>query len=194
MTSHRNNLTGVLDQMDNDAEGEKLTFGEIVDSFGDRGYGPILLALALIELLPTGAVPGVPTMVAVAVILVAGQLVAGRSAPWIPKKMRSKGFTRQKFEKAREKIRPFTQKLDKVIKGRMHQFATPFAARLVGGACILVALPMPPLELLPFASSVPALAIGLFGIGLSARDGLIILIASILAVFAIVGGVYGLAF
>lgn len=192
--TERTNLTGVLDHMDDAAEGEKLTLGEIVDSFGSRGYGPILLALALIELLPTGAIPGVPTILAVAVVLIAGQLVAGRSAPWVPKKLRTKGFSREKFGKARKKIRPFTQKVDKVIKHRMEKLVTPFAVRVIGGVCVALALTMPPLELVPFAASLPSLAIGLFGVGLAARDGLIVLIGSIVAVAAGVGAVYWLAF
>lgn len=188
------NLTGVLDHLDDKVEGEKLTFGEILESFGDRGYGPLLLAAAIIELLPTGAIPGVPTILAVVVIIIAGQLAAGRSAPWVPKKLRSKGFSEDKFSKAREKIRPFTRKLDKVIKPRLSQFSTPIAARLVGGVCVLLAMTMPPLEVVPFASSVPAGAIGLFGVGLSARDGLIILLGLILAVGTAVAGIYWLAF
>lgn len=188
------NLTGVLDQVDDEAKGEQLTLGEILEAFGDRGYGPLLLAAALIELLPTGAIPGVPTLLAITVILIAGQLVAGRSAPWLPKKLRSKGFSREKFEKARSKIRPFTQKLDKAVKPRMQQFTTRFCARVVGGVCIILALTMPPLEVVPFASSIPSAAIGLFGLGLSGRDGLIIVIGMVLACLACAGAVYWLAF
>lgn len=188
------NFTGVLDHIDDCAEGDKLTLGEIVDSFGGRGYGPLLLALALIELLPTGAIPGVPTILAIIIVIIAGQLVAGRSAPWVPEKLRSKGFSRHKFEAARKKVRPFTQKMDKIVKPRLEQFTSPIAARVIAGICIALALTMPPLEVIPFASSIPSSAIGFFGIGLSAHDGLIILLGLIIAICAAAGAVYWLAF
>lgn len=190
----RLNLTGVLDHLDDEVDGEQLTLGEVLDAFGDRGYGPLLLAAALIEILPTGAIPGVPTILAIVIILIAGQCVMGRSSPWIPRRLRSKGFSEETFEKARQKIRPFTQKIDKLIKPRMGQFTTPFAARIVAGFCVILAMIMPPLEVLPFASSVPAAAIGLLGVGLSARDGLIILIGLVVAACAGVGAVYWLVF
>lgn len=186
------NLTGVLDHLDDKADGQDLTLGQVIDAFGGRGYGPMLLAAALIEILPTGAIPGVPTLVAITVILIAGQLAAGRQAPWVPKKLRSKGFNRGKLEKARNKIRPFTQKLDKAIKPRMEQFTTPFAARAVGVICVILAMTMPPLEFVPFASSVPSTAIALFSIGLASRDGLIILLGFIAAAGAAAGALYWL--
>ncbi len=188
------NLTDVLDGMDDKAEGDKLTLGEVVDSFGSRGFGPLLLAVSLIELLPTGAIPGVPTFLAIVVVLLASQLLVGRSSPWIPQKLRNKGFSKDKFAKGRDKVRPFTQKVDKAIKPRLEQFTTPFAARWVAGICVLLAMTMPPLEVIPFASSLPAAAIGLFGIGLSAKDGLLILMGLLVAVCAAAGAVYWLAF
>lgn len=188
------NLTAVLDHMDDKVHGDKATIGDVLDAFGGRGYGPILLALALVELLPTGAIPGVPTMLAILIILIAGQLALGRSSPWIPGKLRQRGFSEAKFKKARSKIRPFTRRLDKVIKPRLTRFAGPFSARLVGVVCILLACTMPPLELIPFASSAPSSAVALFGIGLSAKDGLIMLIGFVAAVTAIAVTIYWLAF
>lgn len=187
-------LTGVLEHIDDDADKNRLTFGEIVSAFGGRGYGPILLALALIEILPTGAIPGVPTLVGALIVLVAGQLVAGREAPWIPAKLAKKGFSREKLQHARERIKPATKKIDKVLKPRLCQLTTPMMARLVGGFCVILALTMPPLELFPFASSAPSAAIALFALGLSTRDGLLILLGLISTLAVIAGMIYLFAF
>lgn len=183
--SERINLTGVLDLMDDKAQGEKLTVGAIMEAFGSRGFGPLLLAAALIELLPTGGIPGVPTFVAILVILFASQLVWGRNTPWLPKKLRSKGFKRASFNKARDKIKPLTRKLDVLIKPRLSVFVTPVAARVVGIICILLALTMPPLEIVPMAGYIPAVAVALLAVGLSGHDGLIVLLGSIVGVLGI---------
>jgi hypothetical protein len=182
-------LTDVLDLMDEKAEGEKLTLGAIMDAFGSRGFGPLLLAAAMIELLPTGGIPGVPTLVAIVVILFASQLVMGRRTPWMPKKLRSKGFKRESFNKAREKVKPVTRKLDVLIKPRLNFFVSPVAARLVGIFCILMALTMPPLEIIPMAGYIPAFAIALLAVGLSGHDGLVVLLGALIGVAGI-----GLAF
>ncbi len=185
--SEQLNLTGVLEQIDDKAEGKKLTFGNMVEAFGDRGYGPLLLSVALIEMLPTGSIPGVPTVLAIAVVLIAGQLVLGRKAPWIPHWLANRGFNRSKFEKAREKLTPFTCRVDKIIKPRLQFLASALPARLVGAVCIVLAATMPPLEVIPMASTIPSGAIAILGLGLSVRDGLLValgLIGAIGALFA----------
>lgn len=187
------NLTGVLDHMDDKIRGDKATIGDVVEAFGGRGYGPLLLAFAMIELLPTGAIPGVPTLVSILILLIASQLSLGRPVPWISKALARRSFSQSKFDKIRSKIRPLTRKLDKVIKPRLETFAGTVAARLAGIICILLACTMPPLELIPFASSAPSSAIALFGIGLSAQDGLILLIAFVTAGIAIAATIFWLA-
>lgn len=184
------NLTGVLEQLDKKADGEKLTVGDMMHAFGGRGFGPLILAAALIEILPTGAIPGVPTLVAIVVVLFSVQLVLGRPCPWLPKKLQRKGFDRETFDRARNKAKPVTERIDRVLKPRLHPLITPFAARVVGGVCILMAITMPPLEFVPFMSSVPAAAIALLAVGLTARDGLVVLLGLIAAVGGAVAAVY----
>ncbi len=188
------NITGVLDQLDKKAEGDKVTLGAMMESIGSRGFGPLILAAALIELMPTGGIPGIPTMVALFVITFASQMVAGRQQPWIPARLRDKGFSKTKFNKARDKIKPATRKIDKLLKPRLQVFVTPFAAKVVGVICILLALTMPPLEVIPWLSYIPASAIALLAVGLSAQDGLVVLLGSLVALAGVVAGITWLFF
>src|SRR5690625_7777241 len=86
-------------------------------------------------------------------------MVLGRRTPWLPKKLCNKGFKHASFNKARDKIRPVTRKVDVLIKPRLTVFVTPAAARVVGVICILMALTMPPLEIIPMAGYIPAVTI-----------------------------------
>lgn len=187
-------LTDVLDSLDDKAEGEKLTLGAMVDAIGSRGYGPLILAAALVELMPTGGIPGIPTMVAITVIIFSAQLVAGRERPWVPQRLRNKGVSRNKFNKAREKVKPLTTRIDHLVKPRLSMLVTPFAARVVGVMCILLALTMPPLEIMPFLSYIPAFAIAFFALGLCTRDGLIILLGFMVAAVGAIGALIWLLF
>lgn len=179
-------LTGVLDSVDGENQDSELTFGEVVDGLGDRGYGPLLIIVCLIEILPTGAIPGVPTLVALAVILIAGQLLLGRETPWLPQLLRKRKMEREKFEKGREKIKPFTKKVDKVIRPRLKFMTTAVGEKIAAFICMLLALTFPPLEVIPFASSGPSLAIVVIALGLSSRDGLLLLLGLIGASAAMV--------
>lgn len=186
MAKELTNLTQVLDHLDDKADGEKLTVNAMLQAIGNRGFGPLILAAALMEILPTGAIPGVPTLVAIVVIILSIQLVLGRQCPWLPNKLRIKGFDREKFKMTRDKAKPVTTRVDRVFKPRLHWLTTPFVAKIVGGACIVMAVTMPPLEFVPFASSVPAVAIALLAIGLTARDGLFVLLGLLAAVGSLV--------
>jgi hypothetical protein len=183
-------LTSVLRSMDNTVEGDKLTLGEILDALGSRGFGPLILAAISIELMPTGGIPGIPTMVATVVILLAGQMVAGRSSPWVPGKIKRKGFSLEKFKKARGKIEPVTRRVGRLLKPRLRFLTTAIAAKAVGILIILIALTMPPLELIPGTGYFPAVPIALLALGLSGRDGLFILLGAGIAVAGAVGALW----
>lgn len=187
-------LTGVLDSVDEQGHASTLTLGDVVEGLGSRGYGPLLIAICLIELLPTGAIPGVPTLVGLVIVLIAGQLLFGRSTPWIPGWLRHRSMDRRKFEQGRDKVKPFTEKVDRVIHPRLKFMTDKVGVKAAALLCVLLALTFPPLELIPFASSIPSLIIALIGLGLSARDGALLLGAFIAAAVGALVGVGLLAF
>jgi hypothetical protein len=55
------------------------------------------------------------------------------------------------------------------------------ATRLVALVVVLIACAVPPLELVPFAAALPSLAIAAFGLGLIARDGLLVSFALLIS-------------
>jgi hypothetical protein len=121
------------------------------------------------------------------VVLIAGQMVFGRKTVWVPRFIGKLSVKADKLEKAVKVSRKPAHVVDRVVCPRLGFLTTPLADRLVALACVLVALCVPPLELLPFAAFVPALAIFTFGVGMVGRDGLVILIALLLS-----GGAIGL--
>lgn len=73
---------------------------------------------------------------------------------------------------------------DKVIRARLTWATREPFIHIVAGLCILLACTVPPLEAVPFASTAPFGTIGLFGLALIARDGLLVLIGFALALGA----------
>ena len=182
-------LTGVLEKIHKEVQGEQLKIKEIVEILNNRGFGPILLAASLFTILPTGAIPGVPSITALLILCIAGQLVLGKKYPWIPARLGNLSIEKEKFEDARQRAEPYTKALDRLFRPRLEILTGERSNRATAGLCIALALLMPPLELIPFAAVVPALAIGFFGLGLSAKDGLAFLIG-----LAVTLCTFGLAF
>src|SRR5690606_11707393 len=103
------NITEVLEKVEDKVDSEWLTLGQLVDTFEHRGFGPLLLTAALIIVLPSGGIPGLPTVIGVAIMLLAGQMVFGRSSPWLPKRLRKLKLKKQTFDKGIDKIKPVTR-------------------------------------------------------------------------------------
>ncbi|HSJ79451.1 MAG TPA: exopolysaccharide biosynthesis protein, partial [Erythrobacter sp.] len=69
-------VSDILDMLRRTADQhDRVTIGNILDAIGDRSYGPALLIPALIEITPIGAIPGVPSFLALFIVLVAVQLL-----------------------------------------------------------------------------------------------------------------------
>lgn len=175
-------LTDVLERVHSQTGGEDLTVADVVEALENRGFGPLLLGASLLTVLPTGAIPGVPTVTAVLVVLIAVQMIAGRSRPWLPRRVETRSIKQRKFELALEKVKPYTRKFDALLKSRLTWMTGPIAIRVVAGCCVGLAVSMPPLEVVPFASGPPAFAIAMMAVGISAEDGLVVAIGLATAV------------
>lgn len=187
MAAQAQDLEGVLDTLKKSAKsnGADVTVDEIVETFGPRSFGPLLLLCGLLGMTPVSAIPTAPTVLAVIVMLIAGQMVFGRTTIWIPRFIGKLSVKASRLTKAVDVSRRPALVVDRVVSARLRILTTPVADRLVAAACVLVAICVPPLELVPFAAFVPALAIFMFGIGLVARDGVVVLIALLLSAGAL---------
>jgi len=188
------NITQVIDKVEKEVDSEKLSLGRVLKLFQNHGYGPLLLVAGLIIVLPTGGIPGLPSIIGVSIILIAGQLVLGRPSPWLPRRLRELKLKKRKFDKGADTIKPVTRKIDYILKARMSYLASGVAARCVGVVFVVMALLLPITEFVPFSDIVPGLAIMSLALGLTARDGLFIIIGLIIATIALTGAFYILVF
>ena len=171
------NLTETIDKVHDSIDGDKIVVKEVLRGLESRGYGPLLLALSMFILLPTGAIPIFPDIIGLVIIFLCVQLIIGRKTPWLPEKIRKFSVKREKFEKGRDKIKPYTKKIDKLFKPRLQFMTGAIMNRLYATICIVLAITIFPLGFIPFAAMIPAFAIALFGISISTKDGLMASIA-----------------
>ncbi|MBX7536172.1 exopolysaccharide biosynthesis protein [Qipengyuania sp. GH1] len=181
-------VIGELDDLA--AKGDSVRVADVLDDFGKRSFGPFIMLPALLELTPVGAIPGVPTFLASVIALVAVQLLLGKDHVWMPRFIQNRAVESKKLHKAITKLRGTARWLDDHSRDRLEPLTKGIWIRLAALAVIILCITVPPLEVLPFASSAPMLAIATIGLALIVRDGLVMLAALLLAVAAVGGGTY----
>ena len=181
----------VLDELDQLADkGDQACVRDVLDDFGRRSFGPFMMIPALIEISPLGGIPGVPTALALFIAVIAAQLVIGRDHIWMPEFVQRRSVESGKLHKAVEKLRGLGHWLDGHSQDRLEKLTVGIWLRFAGAVVIALCCTVPPLELLPFASTLPMLAIIMIGLGLTVRDGALLLSALIFAGLAAAIGVY----
>jgi len=193
--SNANNNSGavedILDALSDAAnERDDVALGTIRDAVGHRGYGPFLIVPAVLELTPIGAVPGVPSLLALIISTFALQIALGRKDMWLPSFVENLSIGADKLQKAVKKLRPFGEKVDHWFHGRLAILTSNVAIRIAAVAALALCLTVPPLELVPFASSLPMSAIAILGLAILMRDGLLMLAGYVAALIAVAAG-YG---
>ncbi|SMP71332.1 Exopolysaccharide synthesis, ExoD [Desulfonatronum zhilinae] len=79
MDQEISNLEQLLDRIEEVASGRnRVSLGSIVEAVGSRSFGPLLLLAGIILASPLSGIPGMPTTMAVVVLLIAIQLLIGR--------------------------------------------------------------------------------------------------------------------
>ena len=139
----------------------------------------------MLEISPIGGIPGVPTVLALVVVLFAVQILVGRTHMWLPGFLRNRELPAGKLDEVIEKARPLAARFDRWFHGRLRPLTGRTAGRVAAALCVLLACTVPPLEIVPFASTAPMGAIGLFGIALLVHDGLVMLAGFALSAVAI---------
>jgi hypothetical protein len=176
----------ILDRLHEVGEkNDRVTIGDMTEAFGSRSYGPFLLVPALIEESPLGAIPGVPTAIALVIALFAVQMLFGARQMWLPGLVKRRSLSAEKVEKASDKLRPLARFTDRWFHGRLPWMTQGPAVQVAAVAVLALCATVPPLELLPFASTAPMLAIAAFGLALLVRDGVLMIVASVLALGAV---------
>ena len=171
----RQSLTSILKTIQNELEKSNPTFGTLVHRFERRGFGPLLIFPAMLIVLPTGAIPGMPAVCALFIILNCVQIIIGKQKPWLPQKIEDLDLSSDKYPNQIESILPYTRKIDRYIYPRLTFLFNPPMLKILAALCIILALSMIAFSLIPFAAMLPALAILLFSLGIAAFDGLLLL-------------------
>lgn len=193
MAEEPDSVGDILDAVETLArDQDRVAVGDLIEALGSRGFGPLLVVMPLIDISPIGGIPGLPTAMALVIVLVAAQIVLGRQHLWLPGFVRRRSVKASTACKAVAKTRGVARFTDRWFHGRLPALTRGAVVRVGALGVIALCCTVPPLELLPFATTAPMLAIAAYGLALTVRDGALMIAAIVLAVVAIGIGI-GLA-
>jgi len=163
------NVTRLLRRLADDGGDAGLTLHEIRDRLDERAYGLLILLLSLPCLVP--GLYGVPQVVGLIVILLAGQMLVGREEPWLPRwflNLRCRGsWLKAMADFAETKL----GWIDRLSRPRLRRFADGPGEKLAAVFMILATVTI----VMPLTNTIPSIALALLSVGLIQRDGLFVL-------------------
>lgn len=183
----KTSLTDALFQIEEHSNGNsKITFADIVEALNSRGFGALLIGPALITILPTGAIPGIPALCAVLIMLFSVQILLGRDYPWLPKRLENISFDAQAYKRGVKKIKPYIQWIDSFFHPRFEVLTGHTADICVAIICILLSCLIIAFGFIPFMPMLPAFAVLMLALGLSVHDGLLVACGFVITISAFI--------
>lgn len=160
---------------------DKVGLGEIVDTLGARGFGPLLVVLAAFLILPVGMVPGMPGIVGLFLILIGSRMAVGSTQLWLPARLRRVNLPGRLLVASVARAQPAVLWMRPLVAPRLpflvdsHLMLRVIAIILMATGAVNILIGFVPG--LPFLMSLHVLVLG---IGLSSRDGVLGLIGYLL--------------
>lgn len=147
----------------------KLYLGELVNAFGERGFGAMMVFLGLLNALAS-PIPGSTTILGAPLMLICLQLLIRRDQLWLPKWALKSSLPREEYRKVVDRVQKPLRTVERISKPRWLMLTSEVSEVLIGLVCCLLTL----IVMLPIfgGNLFPSLFVALFGFGLMQRDGM----------------------
>ncbi|SMH58158.1 exopolysaccharide biosynthesis protein [Maritimibacter sp. HL-12] len=176
-------VADMLDRLDAlGATRQRVTLDAVRDCLGRHAFTSALLTSGLLALSPLGDLPGTSAILGGVIAAISVQMLLGRSDLWLPPFLLRRGFAGRRLCQAARVLRPAVRILGVVVRRRLAWLTAGAFERAIAAIILLLALTLPPLEIVPFGATVPSSVITLLAVSLFARDGLLALLSLALMV------------
>lgn len=170
MSEPSKTLIETLEALATAAPEEGLSLGQIRDGLDQSAFGALLIILALPVSIPF--LYGVPQIVSVPMMVLAGQMIMGRKDPWLPQKMANRMMSRSALVQIAGGARKWFGWVEALARPRLRFLAGKPAERMIGLLLLIFSASI--MVPLPLTNTVPGIAVAIVGFGLLAKDGLLI--------------------
>lgn len=170
-------LAGVLDRVSahrdqaQDAE-DKVSLKTLIAALEERAFGLGILILALPCCVPF--LYGIPQIVALPMLALAGQLAAGRHEPWLPSSLAERQVSVAGLRGVVGRTQKYLGFVERLARPRLRFLSHGVGARVVGAVMLIPTASI--LVPLPSTNTVPGIGVAIASVGLLERDGVLILL------------------
>lgn len=192
--SSPDSLVGVLNRMKENTHGDEVSLEDALDSLNSRSFGPLLLVPAIMAVSPIGAIPGMSIVTGCVLMLIAVQMIFSRGRPWLPDRLLRFSFSRDTFTEGIDKSLPWAKWLERFTESRLEAVTRSPFHYVIAAIVAFLALLFIPLAFVPFAVAIPGTAIALFALGMTTRDGVLVLLGFVVSCGAIAVAIYAWPF
>ena len=169
-------LTSLLTSIRPHDHEDAVTLDEILTRIGQRSFAATLLVIGLLMVSPLSAIPFLPSLIAVVILLIAGQAIIGRHHLWLPEFLTRRRISADKLRLALDTLVRPAAWIDRRRSGRWVILTQWPISSLAYVVIIVIALTWPPLSFVPFSTTLSAVGMSFLAAGQTLKDGIFVLI------------------
>jgi hypothetical protein len=162
-------------------QGHVVTLRELLGYVGEQGLLVFSAILAMPFLIPV-SLPFMSTALGLPMLLIGVAVILGR-LPWLPDRLLNHSLPSDTVQQVLGRAQRTAERFEHLVKPRLPALTGSPLVNSVHGVTLVVVvlLLMAPLPLVPFANTLPAIAIILLCLGIAERDGVLLLIGYLVA-------------
>jgi hypothetical protein len=165
-----------LSRLAADVEGNAASLRWVLSQLHERAFGLFLLVLALPCCIPF--LYGVPQVVALPLMFISAQILLGRDMPWLPDRLGARTVSKEALENLSRRAGPWLRRIEAVSRPRLVGLTRGPLDRFVGLALVVFSASI--LVPLPGTNTVPGIAVVIVSMGLLQRDGILVILGTLL--------------
>jgi hypothetical protein len=165
-------------------QGHVVTLRELLGYVGEQGLLVFSAILAMPFLIPV-SLPFMCTALGLPMLLIGVAVILGR-VPWLPDRLLNHALPSDTVQQVLGRAQRTAERFEHLVKPRLPGLTGSALVNSVHGVTLVVVvlLLMAPLPLVPFANTLPAIAIILLCLGIAERDGVLLLIGYVVALIS----------
>lgn len=179
-------LSASLDATRAAVQGDEVTLRALLGYIGEQGLLVFCAILAMPFLLPV-TLPFMSTVLGLPMLLI-GAAIALNRLPWLPERLLDRPLSAATLRQVLERASRAAARFEHLVRPRLLALTSGPLVNVLHGLVLIitVVLLMAPLPLVPFANTLPAVAIILLCLGMAERDGALILSGYLVAALSTV--------
>jgi len=181
VTQNKIITTQAIEDVVNRSSADRIPIRDLVDAMQAIGFGLAMMIFAFGIIIPLP--PPFPSIIAMPLIIFSLQMIAGYTAPKLPKRFEKITVKRSVVAMLVQKSAPYIRKVEHILRPRLAFVTTPRAERVIGIFTLIfssfIVFPM------PLSNFIPGLGILIISFGLLGKDGLVVICGIIVGLMGI---------